>query len=116
MVQAIWACVENPESAQGQVFNVSDTPILTMRQIVQMIAQARGKSPLIVNVPLAPVQALLGGHDRLWGSSRGRTLLPSLAAFSSSSMISSEHIHSTLRYQPPIPHEEGIRRMADAYR
>ena len=51
VAHALISAFDNEKVSEGEVYNVGDEQALTLRQIVEIIAQALGKTVSIVNIP-----------------------------------------------------------------
>jgi nucleoside-diphosphate-sugar epimerase len=48
---AVLLAVDRPDTASGQIFNIGDERLLTLRQMVEVIAEALGLKPEIISMP-----------------------------------------------------------------
>lgn len=94
---ALLAAVDRPQAAAGQVFNVGDEEVLSVRQVVELAASALGHRLEVVSMPFelaAPARPLLAQP-----SSAHRVLDLSL-------------VRNRLGYRDAVPAREALRRTA----
>ena len=115
LARMIDACVQVRASINGQIFNCSDAPVLTMREIVELIAAHLSKKPLFLSFPHAAVQPVLLAHDVLLGKRRKVTYLPTLHAFAETSAVRSDRLTEATPYQQHISVDEGLRLTAQDF-
>jgi len=56
MAHAVLLCVDHPEKAAGQIFNVAEEPVYTLREWIEMIASFMDREPELVNMPVTLAQ------------------------------------------------------------
>jgi nucleoside-diphosphate-sugar epimerase len=62
LAHALLLAVEQPDAAAGKIFNVGDEEVLSLRQVIELIAHALGRPMEIVSMPFAiavPARPLL---------------------------------------------------------
>lgn len=94
---ALLLAVDRPEAASGKAYNVSDETVLTLRQVVEVIAQALGHTWEIVGLPLD-----LAPHTR--------ALLMTSWTFHRMTDVSA--LRHELGYRDVVPATEAIARTA----
>ena len=100
----ILVCCGHP-SAPGHTFLVSDDHDVSTTQLMQTIAQAMGKSPLLIPIPMSWIQL---GASVLKKQQIAQRVCGSLKV----------EIGSTkdiLGWEPPVSFEQGIKRTVEAY-
>lgn len=97
LVDAIIACLEHPAAAD-QTFLVSDGESLATPELIRRLAQAMGKTPRMLRVPV------------FWFDWIGRVAgKATLQRLTGSLQIDTAHIRTTLRWQPPYSVDAGLR-------
>ena len=116
IVRIIWTCIQMDSVTNGNIYNISDMPLLTMRDVVERSAAHLDKSPIIISVPYWLAQGILGLHDRFLGKFRGKVYLPTLHAFAEPGAVTSQKLADATGYQQSVSIEDGLQRMAQWYR
>ena len=65
LVAGILRCIADPARYEQRVFEVGLADPQTLRELVGMIADAAGRRPAIIRVPVAPIAAAVGISERL---------------------------------------------------
>lgn len=99
LVDLIITCVRHPNAA-NQTFLVSDGHDISTTQLLEMMIQATGKSPLLLPVPISWL--------RLFGRVIGKQAM--IDRLCGNLQVDISHTKHTLGWQPPISLEEGIKR------
>lgn len=92
----VTAAVTN--AAVGKEYDVAGPQPLTFRQVVQQAAEAAGRSPLLVPVPLRPLIAALRGYERV--VSRPRLKAEQLERLAEDKAFDITAARRDLRYDP----------------
>jgi UDP-glucose 4-epimerase len=97
----------------GQLLNVSGGEPMTIRQIIDTLAHARGVRARVVAIPAPLMRYGANVLDRLTGLLRpGAPGMSALAqSFISSSVVSQAKIHRLLSFEEPISPKEALARM-----
>jgi UDP-glucose 4-epimerase len=103
---------EHP-AAPGNVFNVTDGEIHTLREILAAICAGLGRGPIRVYLPLAPVRVLARVVDAVVSvMGRGAVLEPMLTKMVEDMAVSGDKIRDVLgfspRYELPVGWRETI--------
>jgi nucleoside-diphosphate-sugar epimerase len=97
LAHAVLLAVDRPEAARGQVYHCADEEVLTLRQVVEIVARALGRSLEIVSMPwrlATPARPLLAQP------------LPTHRVFDLG------RIRSELGYRDVVPAREAVARTA----
>jgi UDP-glucose 4-epimerase len=99
-------------SALGQVFNVTDGGVHSLRDIAGAIRQALGKGPDILWIPAGPVGCLASILDRGLRCIRGRTsnFGPMVGKILEDVAVSGNRIQQDLGFRPSVGLTEGWKR------
>jgi nucleoside-diphosphate-sugar epimerase len=97
LVDAVVACVENPQAA-GQVFMVSDGNDLSVTEWVTTMAVAMGHKPKLFSFPISGLHGLFTIMGR--GEGIGKICRPLT--------VDTSKIRETLGWRPPFSVQEGI--------
>lgn len=114
LIAAIQLVALKRTGSSGHVFNVSGGEPMTMREIIDTLAQARGRRVRVISIHSPVVRYGSDLLDRLAAFFRpGSPHFSTLAeAFTSSSMVSQDKIKRLLSFEEPISPKEALSRMA----
>lgn len=106
---AISASLARP-STSGQAYNIAGPEPLTFRQLVRESADAVGRRPLLLPVPLRPIVTAVSLYERL--SSQPRLRAEQLERLGENKAFDVEPARAALSYQPRS-FREGLRAQAE---
>ena len=118
VIEAAKLVFEKPQISNQQIYNISDDDPLEMAEIVKLISASLEKNPLVLNLPKAPVIYLAAIWDKFAGVFQGRLplLKRSMEVYTSEDIVDTQKIQKELGYYPKVTVNEGISRMAKAYK
>ena len=118
VVEAVKLAFEKPQISNQQIYNISDDDPLEMAEIVKLISTSIDKNPLVLNLPKAPVIYLAAIWDKFARIFQGKLPLikRSLEVYTSEDIVNSKKIQKELDYYPKVTVNEGLSRMAKAYK
>lgn len=91
--QAVLLAVDNPQASAGQIYNVSDDRVFSLREWAEIIMEAAGRKLELVDMPYAWARPSYPYMERL-----------------PHRVLSTAKIKSQLGYKDVVPAEEGLRR------
>ena len=107
VVRAAILCAEN-DKANGQIFNVTDGEVHTLKEIVEAISKALNKKPPKIKIPLGLVKPAVGlGEDVLKIIGKNMNLRNMLEKLNEDMAVKGDKIQRELDFKPKYNLEDG---------